>query len=296
MKRFLRGALCVLLCCAALFGTVQSVALASDAVSPSEFESDEGRERPDLEDMRVYVGGLLSGRAFKNGDDVYMSLADISEIYNVKLNISLSENGFTVSAPSLEMKVEKDSGYVEVNGRYLYLPDGYIVCGDDVYLPIDIISRVFSLGAEIKDDSVQINATQVRMISGGENYYETTFSADELYWLPHIAYVEAFEQPLAGIMGVINVVLNRVEDEDFPDTIFEVIYDSEHTIQFTPASLGSMHGTPTELYYIATYLVLEGYNAVGESLYYVNPENNANYWFRENLEYVTTIGDHEFYK
>ena len=73
MKRFLRGALCVLLCCAALFCTVQSVALASDAVSPSELESDEERERPDLEDMRVYVGGLLSGRAFKNGDDVYKS-------------------------------------------------------------------------------------------------------------------------------------------------------------------------------------------------------------------------------
>ena len=97
-------------------------------------------------------------------------------------------------------------------------------------------------------------------------------------------------------MGVVSVVLNRVADDDFPDTIFEVLYDSRTTVQFTPAATGSMHGKPTELYYIATYLVLEGYNTVGESIYFVNPENNGNYWFRENRTYVTAIGDHEFYK
>ena len=82
--------------------------------------------------------------------------------------------------------------------------------------------------------TVEISTTQVRMISGNEDYYTTHFSADELYWLPHIAYVEALEEPLAGIMGVVSVVLNRVEDDDFPDTIFEVLYDSRTAVQFTP--------------------------------------------------------------
>ena len=73
-------------------------------------------------------------------------------------------------------------------------------------------------------------------------------------------------------------------------------YDVEHTVQFTPVTTGSMRSVPPDIYFIAAYLVLEGYNPVGDSVYFVNPANNGNYWFRENLTYVATIGGHEFYK
>lgn len=288
--RICRRAACALIC-AALMLTAFCPAAAADSSGGST------RERPELEDARVYVGGLLSGRAFIKNGTAYLALADIGEMYGVDISVELTADGFTASAPGLELSAARDAGYAEANYRYIYLPRGYITCGDDVYLPLDAITRIFSLKGELTDvGTVEFSTTQARMISGGEDYYATHFSADELYWLPHIAYVEALEEPLAGIMGVVSVVLNRVKDDDFPDTIFEVLYDSRTTVQFTPAATGSMHGKPTELYYIAAYLVLEGYNTVGESIYFVNPENNGNYWFRENRTYVTTIGDHEFYK
>ncbi len=288
--RICRRAACALIC-AALMLTAFCPAAAAESSGEST------RERPELEDARVYVGGLLSGRAFIKNGTAYLALADIGEMYGVDISVELTADGFTASAPGLELSAARDAGYAEANYRYIYLPRGYITCGDDVYLPLDAITRIFSLKGELTDKgTVEFSTTQARMISGGEDYYTTHFSADELYWLPHIAYVEALEEPLAGIMGVVSVVLNRVKDDDFPDTIFEVLYDSRTTVQFTPAATGSMHGKPTELYYIAAYLVLEGYNTVGESIYFVNPENNGNYWFRENRTYVTTIGDHEFYK
>jgi len=288
--RICRRAACALIC-AALMLTAFCPAAAAESSGEST------RERPELEDVRVYIGGLLSGRAFIKNGTAYLALADIGEMYGVDISVDLTADGFTASAPGLELSAARDAGYAEANYRYIYLPRGYITCGDDVYLPLDAITRIFSLKGELTDKgTVEFSTTQARMISGGEDYYATHFSADELYWLPHIAYVEALEEPLAGIMGVVSVVLNRVKDDDFPDTIFEVLYDSRTTVQFTPAATGSMHGKPTELYYIAAYLVLEGYNTVGESIYFVNPENNGNYWFRENRTYVTTIGDHEFYK
>lgn len=290
MKHTRRRAVCALICAALMLASFCPEALADGSAAPA-------RERPELESARVYINGLLSGRAFIKSGTAYIALADIGEMYGVDIHVELTEDGFTASAPGLELSAARDAGYAEANYRYIYLPRGYITCGEDVYLPLDAITRIFTLTGELTDaGTVEIATAQARMISGSEDYYATHFSADELYWLPHIAYVEALEEPLAGIMGVVSVVLNRVESDDFPDTIFEVLYDSRTTVQFTPAATGSMHGKPTELYYIAAYLVLEGYNTVGESLYFVNPENNGNYWFRENRTYVTAIGDHEFYK
>lgn len=290
-KRVLCALLCAVLVLSPLNG---AAAYAADAT----ITTVEGsvRERPELEDMRIYVCGLLRGRAYMKWDTPFISLTDIGKIYGIGISLEASESGFAASAPGLELCGEAGSGYIEANCRYIYLPLGYIECGGDIYLPLDAVCRIFGLTAEVKSGNLEISTAEARMIRGSEDYYETHFSADELYWLPHIAYVEALDEPLAGIMGVVNVVLNRVESEDFPNTIFEVLYDSKHAVQFTPAATGSMHGKPTELYYIATYLVLEGYNTVEDSLYFVNPENNGNYWFRENLSLVASIGDHEFYR
>lgn len=288
MTRAFRRALCAVLCAVLLAASGGAAAFAAD-VTPA-------RERPELEEIRMYVCGLLRGRAYMKWDTPYISLADIGEIYGIDISVEADDAGFTASAPGLELVGEAGSGYVRANYRYIYLPRGYVDCDGDIYLPLDAVSRIFTLTGEVKNGRLEFSTAEARMIRGSEDYYETHFSADELYWLPHIAYVEALDQPLAGIMGVVTVVLNRVESEDFPDTIFEVLYDSKHTVQFTPAATGSMHGKPTELYYIAAYLVLEGYNTVGDSLYFVNPANNGNYWFRENLTLVASIGDHEFYR
>lgn len=287
MKSTTRRVIAVLCALVLVFALAPGAAYADDTAA---------RERPGLEEVRVYICSLLSGRAYIKRDIAYIALSDIAAMYDISLTLDVSDTGFTASAPGLELSGEAGSGYVTANYRYLYLPHGYIEVGGDIYLPLDVICRIFSLNGEYAKGRVEISTAQPRMIRGNEDYYETNFSADELYWLPHIAYVEALDEPLAGIMGVVSVVLNRVESDDFPDSIFEVLYDSRHTVQFTPAATGSMHGKPTELYYIATYLVLEGYNTVGESLYFVNPENNGNYWFRENLTFVVSIGDHEFYK
>lgn len=255
-----------------------------------------GRERPALDELRVYHCSLLAGRAYRSGEDIFMSLSDFGEIYDIALRVENTREGFTADAPGLELAGTRDSGYMTANYRYIYLPRGYLISGGELYLPLDALCRIFGVTAEIGVERVDLTTAQARLISGGEDYYEMNCDPQALYWLPRIGYGEAYEQPLAGIMGVCSVVLNRVADEDFPNTIFEVLYDSKHTVQFTPVTTLAMKDKPDEIYCIASYLVLEGYNVVGESTYFVNPAGGANAWFEQNLSYVVTYGNHEFYK
>lgn len=255
-----------------------------------------GRERPALDELRVYHCSLLAGRAYLSGEDIFMSLSDFGEIYDIALRVENTREGFTADAPGLELAGTRDSGYMTANYRYIYLPRGYLISGGELYLPLDALCRIFGVTAEIGVERVDLTTAQARLISGGEDYYEMNCDPQALYWLPRIGYGEAYEQPLAGIMGVCSVVLNRVADEDFPNTIFEVLYDNKHAVQFTPVTTLAMKDKPDEIYCIASYLVLEGYNVVGESTYFVNPAGGANAWFEQNLSYVVTYGNHEFYK
>lgn len=255
-----------------------------------------GRERPALDELRVYHCSLLAGRAYRSGEDIFMSLSDFGEIYDIALRVENTREGFTADAPGLELAGTRDSGYMTANYRYIYLPRGYLISGGELYLPLDALCRIFGVTAEIGVERVDLTTAQARLISGGEDYYEMNCDPQALYWLPRIGYGEAYEQPLAGIMGVCSVVLNRVADEDFPNTIFEVLYDNKHAVQFTPVTTLAMKDKPDEIYCIASYLVLEGYNVVGESTYFVNPAGGANAWFEQNLSYVVTYGNHEFYK
>lgn len=255
-----------------------------------------GRERPALDELRVYHCSLLAGRAYRSGEDIFMSLSDFGDIYDIALRVENTREGFTADAPGLELAGTRDSGYMTANYRYIYLPRGYLISGGELYLPLDALCRIFGVTAEIGVERVDLTTAQARLISGGEDYYEMNCDPQALYWLPRIGYGEAYEQPLAGIMGVCSVVLNRVADEDFPNTIFEVLYDNKHAVQFTPVTTLAMKDKPDEIYCIASYLVLEGYNVVGESTYFVNPAGGANAWFEQNLSYVVTYGNHEFYK
>ena len=117
----------------------------------------------------------------------------------------------------------------------------------------------------------------------------------DLFWLTQIISAEAKYQPLAGMIGVGNVVLNRVESKDFPDTVFDVVFDVSRVVQFEPVSTGGIYAEPDPLSCVAARLCLEGYCTVEDSLYFVNPSKGSD-WFDKALEKVTSIGQHNFYK
>ena len=251
----------------------------------------------DIQSMPVYINGLLSARAYVSGETVFLPPEALCSAAGLSMSWSEDGNTLTLSVPGAELTGHKGDGYFVADGRYIYAPDGWLVKGDALYLPSDALARFFGVEISFSEehDRLKLSTDKLAVISGGESYYELNFDADLLYWLPQIINAEAKFEPLAGQIGVGNVVMNRLDSPDFPDTIFEVIYDTEHTVQFEPISTGGIFQEPSEQATIAAYLCLEGCSTVGDCLYFVNPDYGSS-WFDSSLELVKTIGHHNFYK
>lgn len=244
--------------------------------------------------LPVYLDGLLLGRAYEREGALYIALRPLCEYADIPMDWSGSLEDFELSLGGLEVKGEAELSYFTASGRYLYAPERWLLRGGELYLPEWALCKLLNLSAERGDGAVRLDGSRLRLLEGGENYYDLNFPYEDVHWLSHIIGSEAGIEPMEGKIGVGNVVLNRVKDPDFPDTVFEVVYDYEHTVQFEPVSKGTIHDDPRPLDIIAAYLVLEGANTAGDCLYFVNPDFGS-FWFDNNLQFVMKLGRHNFY-
>lgn len=60
---------------------------------------------------------------------------------------------------------------------------------------------------------------------------DAPYNAVDYYWLSRIISAESQGEPLEGQIAVGNVVLNRVESDQFPDTIAGVVFDQKYAVQ-----------------------------------------------------------------
>ena len=100
---------------------------------------------------------------------------------------------------------------------------------------------------------------------------------------------------MAGKIGVGNVVLNRVRHKDFPNTIYTVIFDKKYGVQYEPVINNTIYDTPEPESIKAAKFSLNGFNTVGNCLYFFNPVTATNSWIKENRIFYKTIGNHDFY-
>ena len=121
------------------------------------------------------------------------------------------------------------------------------------------------------------------------------YDAVDLYWLSRVISAESRGESLAGQMAVGNVVLNRVESREFPNTIPGVIFDRVDGVQFEPVSNGTIYQAPTAQSAEAARRVLDGEVVLKDALYFYAPALSQGVWINANRTYHTTIGCHRFY-
>lgn len=119
------------------------------------------------------------------------------------------------------------------------------------------------------------------------------FTDEELELLAKITMVEAGYESYEGQLAVANVILNRVKDPRFPDTIHDVIYAPK---QFPPAHNGLLdRAVPNESVWKAVRAAAAGENNVEGAVYFHNPNvSSGRFW--NSLTEVAKIGNHRFLK
>ena len=126
--------------------------------------------------------------------------------------------------------------------------------------------------------------------SGASSGSTSVSESKEVMLLARCINGEARGEPYAGQVAVAAVILNRVDHEEFPDTVSGVIYQSG---AFDAVMDGQINLTPNESCIRAAKDALNGWDPTGGAIYYYNPVTATNKWIRTR-PIITTIGRHVF--
>lgn len=126
---------------------------------------------------------------------------------------------------------------------------------------------------------------------------EIELSSDERQVLLRIVQAEAGTCDEEGKLLVANVILNRMESDEFPDTVREVVYQKS---QFSPVMNGTINTCKiTEETESAVSRALNGEDISDGALYFMNRKKSASRnvrWFDTKLQFLFKHGEHEFFK
>ena len=117
-----------------------------------------------------------------------------------------------------------------------------------------------------------------------------SLSDDQLYLLSKLVAAEARGESYQGQVAVAAVVLNRVQDSRFPDSIEDVIYQKN---AFSVVKNGSINVQPTEESYKAAKDALYGNDPTNDAIYFWNPDISTCNWIN-TLNPHLRIGNHVF--
>lgn len=137
-------------------------------------------------------------------------------------------------------------------------------------------------------------------VSVMERDYVIDISEEDYENMLRIVEAEAGCEDRTGKLLVANVILNRVKNDAFPDTITEVVFQKEKGLcQFSPITDGRFYTVKVSEETIeAVNAALYGEDCSEGALYFMAREyadRDKAAWFDKNLTKLFTYGGHEFF-
>jgi len=141
-------------------------------------------------------------------------------------------------------------------------------------------------GAESPPPPVAVTETAV----AGDELVNNGLTDEEIYLIARVIEGEAANEPFKGKVAIGAVILNRVQHDNFPDSVREVVFQPR---AFCVVTNGLINRPPTEDSLQAARAAVSGEDPTGGALYFWNPRKNPNPWVWGRIQLIT-IGNHIF--
>lgn len=251
-----------------------------------------------INDIKVNVNGTnvnFDAQPYIENGHVFIPIRFVSEALNCdSVDWNPETMRATVKAGSKNIVVRVGSDTAVIDEKTVKLDAPVQFYNSRTFVPIRFFSETIGV------DSIEWDANSYTVViknKGGNIAPEDIipkYSEEDLYWLSRIVGVEAGSETFEGKVAVANVIINRKNSPAFPNTIKGVIFDTKYGIQFPPTRNGSINRTPSEDSIDAAKKALEGYDNVGQSLYFADPSIKDS-WVVKNRKFYKIIGYHAFY-
>lgn len=194
---------------------------------------------------------------------IHLVMVQLMLLFAVLLIFCLQKNSVKAFANEEDAVVTKEQSVIEINGK---VASGQRIINCDVL----------------------------------EKQYVHSLDKESVEILCRIVEAEAGCEDAEGKLLVANVVLNRVEDEQFPDTVEGVVFQRENGVsQFSPVSDGRYYQvTVSEETLAAVDRALMGEDNSEGALFFAareHADSERMKWFDEELVYLFEHGGHEFF-
>lgn len=194
----------------------------------------------------------------------------------------LNTNVYQVGMMSLEVKAIQQK--LSELGYYNGAVDG--IYGEKTKVAVTDFQRSKGLVADGVVGEKTLNELKVVMEEPVLSY------EDDIMLLARVIYSEARGEPYLGQVAVGAVVLNRINSDEFPNTMYGVVYQP---LAFTAVSDGQINLTPNSVAINAAIDAIAGFDPTNDSLYYYNKDTATSKWI-SNIEVSKNIGSHSFGK
>lgn len=228
--------------------------------------------------------GYMTPRCTVDGT-IYVAVSPILQTLFPGTSITFQDGCLTAAGDTVCLQAREGDAYFQVNQRYLYAPSLVVIQEGQLMLPAAVLAE--ALGCSLRGDGVETDLVfrQVSLV-----VQPGTYDENDLYWLSRAIYAESGNQPMKGRLAVGTVILNRVANSQFPNTIEEVVFQPG---QFSPVSNGTIYRDPDEDSVVAAKLCLDGVREADDCLYFNVTSMYS--WADKARTYYCTIGGHKFY-
>lgn len=229
----------------------------------------------------------------KAGDSLY-SIASNHKITVEELKKANNLQGEKILVgQTLQIPVNYATHRVTVGESLYQLAQRYGCTVSDIKKLNGISGDVIKAGTVLKipsSASAYSDGINTRVTSSRGGSYQRTYTQADWDMLAQVVYGEARGEIYDGQVAVAAVVLNRLEDDAFPDTLYGVVFQKN---AFTCVNDGQYYLSPNRTAYEAALEAMQGNDPTNGCLYYWNPATATSRWiWTRSVE--TRIGNHVF--